>query len=63
MLQGYKTWIGIALTLLGTLGVYDKLGIAQDQVAKLIELASQFVGLAITIYGNYDSHKRLSELE
>lgn len=63
ILKGYKTWLGIALTLIGTLGIYENLGISQDQLAKLIESLAQFIGLAITIYGNYDSHKRLGDIK
>jgi hypothetical protein len=61
MLQGYKTWIGIVLTLLGFTGVYEY--VTQDQVAQLLDLASQIIGLGLFIYGNYDAHKRLKEWE
>lgn len=61
MLQGYKTWIGLVLTLLGFTGVYKY--VTQDQVAHLLDLASQIIGLGLAIYGNYDAHKRLKELE
>ena len=53
MLQGYKTWIGLALTLLGLTGVYKY--VTQDQIAQLLDLASQIIGLAVAIYGNYDA--------
>ena len=49
------------LTLLGFTGVYKY--VTQDQIARLLDLASQIVGLGIAIYGNYDAHKRLKELE
>lgn len=61
MLQGYKTWIGLVLTLLGFTGVYKY--VTEEQVAQLLDLASQIIGLALAIYGNYEAHKRLKELE
>lgn len=61
MLQGYKTWIGLILTLLGFTGMYKY--VTQDQVAQMLDLASQIIGLGIAIYGNYEVHKRLKELQ
>jgi hypothetical protein len=61
MLEGYKAWIGIVLTVVGTFGVYEKLGISSEQATEIIETAFQFIGLLLTAYGNYDVHKRLKE--
>jgi cadmium resistance protein CadD (predicted permease) len=61
MLQGYKTWIGLALTLLGFTGAYKY--VTQEQVAQMLALISQVIGLAIAVYGNYDAHRRLNELK
>ena len=60
-MQGYKTWAGLVLTLLGTLGAFDALGVTQESVSQIIDVAVQLVGLLIAAYGNYDAHRRLAE--
>jgi hypothetical protein len=63
MLQGYKTWIGLIMTILGTLGLFEKLGVSQDQVSKIIDAGMQLFGLVYAAYGNWDAHRRLKELQ
>ena len=62
MLQGYKTWIGIVITLLGTLGVLENLGVTGEQVSNIADVVFQLIGLLVAAYGNYDAHKRLEEV-
>ena len=59
-MQGYKTYFGIVLTLLGTLGVFEKFGVSQEQVTQFMDLAIQLIGAGIALYGNYDAHRRLN---
>jgi len=59
-LRGYKTIIGIILTILGLFG-YGEL-ISSDQVAQGIDLITQLVGLALTVYGNYKAHVEISAM-
>ncbi|EKE25552.1 MAG: hypothetical protein ACD_5C00121G0002 [uncultured bacterium] len=63
MFQGYKTWIGLVLTVLGTAGVFEKTGVSQEEVSQIIDVLVQLSGLVITAYGNYDAHKRLKEIQ
>ena len=60
MLQGSKTWIGIAITFLGVVGFYEKTGISSEQAGQILDSLFQIVGLLISAYGNYDVHKRLN---
>ena len=62
-MQGYKTWIGLILTMLGVFGVFEKIGISKDQINQILDGAVQLVGLIVTAYGNYDAHKRLQKLQ
>lgn len=59
MLQGYKTWVGIAVMILGLSGLSKYVTPEQWQIFSnsLIDL----IGLAITAYGNWDAHRRLRE--
>ena len=60
MLQGYKTYIGLIITLLGVIGFYEKTGISSEQAGQILDSLFQIVGLLISAYGNYDVHKRLN---
>ena len=59
MLQGYRTWIGLAITLIGSLGVLDKIGMTGNEAGQLADVVFQLAGLVIAAYGNYQAHKRL----
>lgn len=63
MLQGYKTWIGLVITILGAIGVFAKLGLTEDEVAKIIDAIVQLAGLILVAYGNYKSHQKINELK
>lgn len=63
MLQGYKTWIGLVLTILGAVGIFEKLGVTKEEVSQIIDTVMQLVGLVLASYGNYKSHQKISELE
>lgn len=60
MLDGYKTWTGIALTVLGFLGAGEVVG--QENLANLINVLAQLVGIIVACYGNYMSHKKIDTL-
>ncbi len=61
ILQGYKTWIGLVMTILGFVGVFKF--VTQEQVAQLFDLIFQIAGLVVAIYGNHKSHQRIGELK
>ena len=60
MLDGYKTWIGLAVTILGFL----HLGylVNADQLGNLINAVLQIVGLVTAVYGNYKAHQKIAAL-
>lgn len=60
-LEGKKTWIGIIITIVGFTGASDL--ITPEQIQESIELVLKFVGICLTVYGNYQSHKRIRELK
>ena len=60
MMEGYKTYAGIVITVLGFLGLGDV--VSNGQVAQIIDLVVQLVGIVITIYGNYKAHKKIEQL-
>jgi len=63
MLQGYRTWIGLVLTILGAVGIFKKIGVTQEEVAQIVDAVIQLAGLVLAAYGNYKSHQKIKELE
>ena len=61
MLEGKKTWIGIAITVLGMVGLGNLF--TASQASELIDAGLKIVGIITTGYGNYKAHKRIEELE
>jgi len=59
-MQGYKTWVGIAMILLGWFGAADL--VTEDQVAEVLDVVFQLIGMGITIYGNYKAHREIKAL-
>lgn len=51
MLQGRKTYIGIALIVLGWIGFGDL--VSESEATMLVDNAIQFVGIVMAIYGRY----------
>lgn len=49
MLNGYKTYIGLAITLLGILGLGDIISV--EELTKGVELGIAIVGLVIAVIG------------
>ena len=61
ILQGYKTWIGLVITILGMTGVANL--VTTDQMSQLADLILQIAGLVVAVYGNYKAHQKISDLE
>ena len=51
-MQGYKTWIGLVLTLLGFTGAYKY--VTQDQIARLKVFEDNITAHGL-MYGRYNS--------
>lgn len=60
-MQGYKTWTGLIITVLGSLGIGNLFG--SENVAAIVDTTAQLVGLLIAAYGNYKAHKKIKELK
>ena len=54
-LQGYKTFIGIGIALLGALGLGEI--ISSDEAMGAVDLVAQLVGLVIAVYGRIKAKK------
>lgn len=61
MLDGYKTWIGIIITVLGAIGLGYL--ITATQLGDLIDAVLKIVGIAITVYGNFKAHQTIAALK
>jgi hypothetical protein len=60
MLEGYKTWSGIALIIIGYLDLSKY--VAPEQIEGITQALFVIVGIAFSIYGNYKSHQKIKEL-
>lgn len=63
MTEGYRTWAGLLLAILGVVGVFEKLGITQNEVSVILDAAMQLIGLVWASYGNYKAHQKIKELQ
>lgn len=59
-LDGYKTYIALALAFLGLLG-YGEL-ISEGEVAQLIDLITQVIGILGAVYGRWHASYRAKKL-
>lgn len=60
-MEGYKTYIGLAITLLGLFHIGYLVN--ADQLGNLINAGAQIGGIIFSIYGNYKAHKKIATLE
>ena len=59
-MQGYKTYVGLIMIILGWFGVGD--WITESQVGEITNVVVQLVGMVIALYGNYRSHHEIKAL-
>ncbi len=59
MLAGYRTYIAIVLTLLGSFGVFEQIGVSKEEVAKFIDDVLVVVAGATALYLNWENHKKI----
>lgn len=55
MLQGYKTYIGLLVTLFGVLGLTKY--VAPEDLDKALQLTFELLGIALAAYGRYKATK------
>lgn len=61
MLNGYKTYIGLALTILGVCGLGYL--ITPSQAGDLVDSVLKIVGIVLSVYGNYKAHQKIETLK
>ena len=57
---GLRTYIGIALSLLGAFGVFQRLGVNQDQFAQFLDQVIAVVGGGVALFFNWKNHQAMS---
>lgn len=57
-MDGYKTWTGIIVTILGVVGIAKYIG-GTEQVTEIVDTALKLGGLIFAAYGNYKAHKKI----
>jgi hypothetical protein len=55
MLNGYKTYIGIAIWVLGALGLGSL--ITEPELAKTVNSILEVIGTCVAVYGRYKATK------
>lgn len=60
-LDGKRTWIGLAVTIIGATGLSKY--VAPDQATALFDALFQVVGIIIAIWGNQKAQKKIIELK
>ncbi len=60
-LDGKRTWIGLAVTIIGATGLSKY--VAPDQATALLDALFQVVGIVIAIYGNARAQKVIVNLK
>lgn len=56
-LNGYKTYLGLVVALLGVAGLGDI--VSEQELSQVIDSIISIVGLAIATYGRYDAGRRM----
>lgn len=56
MLSGYKTYIGLGITLLGALGLGSL--ISEEEAGKVVNLIIELIGLGVAVYGRIKAVKK-----
>ena len=60
-INGLKGYFGILITILGTVGVFDYMGVTQDEFSIFLDNAVQVVGFIITIVGYVHAKLKLKK--
>lgn len=59
-MQGYKTWIGLLMIILGWLGFGEY--VSETQAGTAVDAFIQLVGVIVAVYGNYNSHREIKAM-
>ena len=58
MLNGYKTYSGLAITLIGLAAQVFEVDMTPGEIEGIVEAIIGFVGIAIAVYGRWDKGRR-----
>lgn len=59
MLTGYRVYIGLLLSVLGSFGVFEKAGVTQEEAAKAVDVLVTLIGFGVATYFNWVNHKKM----
>lgn len=58
-MQGYRTYVSILLTVAGSFGFFERVGVTQEEVSKVIDLVVVAVAGVAALYFNWKNHKQM----
>mgnify|MGYP001500572772 CR=1 FL=1 len=58
-MQGYRTYVSILLTVAGSFGLFERIGVTQEDVAKVIDLVVVAGAGIAALYLNWQNHKKM----
>jgi hypothetical protein len=59
LMQGYRTYVSIILSLLGSFGFFEKTGLVKEEVADTIDAIMVAVFSATALYFNWKNHQKM----
>lgn len=59
IMQGYRTYVSIILSLLGAFGFFEKTGLAKEEVADTIDAVMVAVFGVTALYFNWKNHQKM----
>lgn len=60
-MEGYKTITGIVITVLGMIGISEKLG-GPEKLTQFFDVGFQLFGVVMAMYGSWKAHKKIAVL-
>lgn len=60
-MEGYKTYIGLLITVLGLFGLGYV--VSADQLGVVIDSTLKIIGVVMAVYGNIKSHQKIAQLK
>ncbi len=56
---GLRVYTGIFLSLLGAFGVFQRLGVSQEQFAQFLDQVIAVIGGGVALYFNWKNHRAM----
>lgn len=61
MLQGYKGWIGIIITVFSFFNLFEKIGVTKDETSIALDGLFNFIGFFMIVWGYISAKLRLEK--